>query len=108
MRRQYQHISLIDEEDLKSILEAEKGVEESSTKAPSEEFDTTPVEEKKTEEKVEPETSETNDEPANDESTNDNLPVKEDADFGDGNDVSYTAYAPAASSVTDVDDNDDF
>lgn len=96
-------ISLIDEDDLKSILEAEKGVEESSTKAPSEEFDTTPVDEKKTEEKVEPKTAETNDEPANDD-----LPEKEDADFGDGNDVSYTAYAPAASSVTDVDDNDDF
>lgn len=59
-------ISLIDEEDLKQILEAEKSVEESINKAPSEEF----------------------------EDSKDDKPVKEDADFGDGNDITVTALAP--------------
>lgn len=84
-------ISLIDEEDLKSILEAEKGVEASISNLKPENEDDVPNE-KKDEAK-----EETKEEPK---------PEKEDADFGDGNDVSYTAYAPVTKS--DEDSNDDF
>ena len=68
-------ISLINEEDLKQILEAEKGVEDSISNLKPEDVDDIPNE-KKDEVKEEPN------------------PEKEDADFGDGNDISYTAYAP--------------
>lgn len=61
-------ISLIDEEDLQMILEMEKSTE-STSEQEKEDQD-------------------------NDDNENTDLPVKEDADFGDGNDVTYVASAP--------------
>ena len=88
-------ISLINEEDLAQILEAEKGVEASISNLKPEDADDTPIEKKQDEPK-----EEVKEEPKEEK------PVKEDADFGDGNDVSYTAYAPVTRS--DDDSNDDF
>lgn len=64
-------ISLIDEEDLQMILEMEKST------------DSTNEQEKEDQD--------------NDDKENTDLPVKEDADFGDGNDVTYVASAPIES-----------
>lgn len=78
-------ISLIDEEDLKSILEAEKGVEESINNAPSEEFENKTDKKDDTIEEVDKE--ETVEEYATDKER------YAEPDFGGDNDITVQAYA---------------